>query len=100
MSRLTPKDWENPCHEIWFKLGNMHTRYEPFKCFLSQALRKLAHYEDLEEQGLLCYPQPELNDCEKCGCVTDDGGCVFFGFIRCGTIEECRKRMAELGGKA
>lgn len=53
MSRLTPKDWKDQSNEIWLKLGNIHMGDESFRSFLSQSLQKLAHYEDLEEQGRL-----------------------------------------------
>ena len=51
MGRLTPKDWENQSNEIWLKLGYIQMSDEPFRTFLSESLQKLAHYEDLEEQG-------------------------------------------------
>ena len=50
MSRLTDKDWENPESLMWIKLGFIPMRNEGYRAFLSGALRKLAHYEDLEEQ--------------------------------------------------
>lgn len=53
MGRLTPKDWENQSNEIWLKLGYIQMSDEPFRTFLSESLQKLAHYEDLEEQGRL-----------------------------------------------
>ena len=50
MSRLTNKDWENPKSLMWIKLGLIPMRNEMYRSSLSDALRKLAHYEDLEEQ--------------------------------------------------
>lgn len=62
MGRLTPKDWENQSNEIWLKLGYMHMSDEPFRTFLSESLQKLAHYEDMEEQGRLI----EVIRCKDC----------------------------------
>ena len=53
MSRLTDKDWKNPESLMWTKLGLIPMRNEGYRASLSDALRKLAHYEDLEEQGRL-----------------------------------------------
>lgn len=53
MSRLTDKDWKNPESLMWIKLGLIPMRNEGYRASLSDALRKLAHYEDLEEQGRL-----------------------------------------------
>ena len=50
MSRWTNKDWENPKSLMWIKLGLIPMRNEVYRSSLSDALRKLAHYEDLEEQ--------------------------------------------------
>lgn len=50
MSRLTDKDWKNPESLMWIKLGFIPMRNEGYREFLSYALRKLARYEDLEEQ--------------------------------------------------
>ena len=50
MNRLTLKDWENPKSLMWIKLGLIPMRNEVYRSSLSDALRKLAHYEDLEEQ--------------------------------------------------
>lgn len=48
--RLTNKDWQNPKNLMWIKLGSIHMRDEGYRTFLSEALRKLAYYEDLEEE--------------------------------------------------
>lgn len=66
-----------------------------YNCYSRQMHEKLSHYEDLEEQGLLVYPKPELNDCEECGSLGEFGGCLFFGYGK-DTQEQCRKRMAKL----
>lgn len=58
MGRLTPKDWENQSNEIWLKLGYIQMSDEPFRTFISESLRKLAHYEDLEEAGRLITIEP------------------------------------------
>ena len=50
MSRLTDKDWKNLESLMWIKLEFISMRNEGYRKFLSDALRKLAHYEDLEEQ--------------------------------------------------
>ena len=50
MSRWANKDWENPKSLMWIKLGLIPMRNEVYRSSLSDALRKLAHYEDLEEQ--------------------------------------------------
>ena len=64
MSRWTNKDWENPKSLMWIKLGLIPMRNEVYRSSLSDALRKLAHYEDLEEQGRLielpCLPNEEV----------------------------------------
>lgn len=51
--RLTAKDWENPMSLMWIKLGLIPMQNEVYRISLSKALSKLAHYEDLEEQGRL-----------------------------------------------
>ena len=48
--RLTSKDWQNPENLMWIKLGSIHMIDEGYRTFLSKALRKLAYYEDLEEE--------------------------------------------------
>lgn len=53
MSRLTDKDWKNPESLMWTKLGLIPMRNEVYRASLGEALRKLAHYEDLEDEGRL-----------------------------------------------
>ncbi len=69
MSRLTDKDWKNPESLMWIKLGFIPMRNEGYRAFLSDVLRKLAHYEDLEEQGRLielpCLPNEEVWESNK-----------------------------------
>lgn len=63
MSRLTDKDWENPENLMWIKLGSIHMRDEGYRTFLSEALRKLAHYEDIEDEGrLIVTPETGIGD--------------------------------------
>lgn len=52
MNRLTDKNWKNPENLMWIKLGSIHMRDEGYRTFLSEALRKLAYYEDLEDEPI------------------------------------------------
>lgn len=63
MSRLTDKDWKNPESLMWTKLGLIHMRNEAYRTSLSDALRKLARYEDLEDEGrLIVIPETGIGD--------------------------------------
>ena len=66
MSRLTDKDWKNPESLMWVKLGLLPMRDEVYRAYLSEALRKLSHYEDLEDEGRL-----RGNNCKWCGQAID-----------------------------
>lgn len=62
MSRLTDKNWKNPESLMWTKLGLIPMRNEAYRASLGEALRKLAHYEDLEDDGKLA----EITRCKNC----------------------------------
>ena len=85
MGRLTPKDWENQSNEIWLKLGYIQMSDEPFRTFLSESLQKLAHYEDLEEQGRLI----EVVRCKECWRY--DTGAGYDGWGLCELYDQDRK---------
>lgn len=101
MGRLTPKDWGNQSNEIWLKLGHIQMSDEPFRTFLSESLQKLAHYEDLEEQGRLI----EVIRCSECehydtvGCADGCGWCDYWDIGRF-TDGHCDKaKLKELEGE-
>lgn len=87
MSRLTDKDWENSENLMWIKLGSIHMRDERYRTFLSEALRKLAYYEDLKEQGRLIEQRyATIDECYCTACNQDytrvaegEGGALWVG---------------------
>lgn len=117
MSRLTPRDWKNPDNLMWKKLSWIKMRDEPFRCAISEALQKLAHYEDLEEQGRLIELPCKVKDTVYCVTIDneihsmvvqdiyhalvlkdDKTGELKKGYYR--TKEEAEAKLAELkGGK-
>lgn len=112
MGRLTPKDWENQSNEIWLKLGYIQMSDEPFRTFLSESLQKLAHYEDLEEQGRLIeqkqgtwislntyiYECDGMWECSECG---EDFYFEFGTPLECRTYycPNCGAKLEELKGE-
>lgn len=70
MERLTRLDWNKVCYDPW-KLCGMG-KYCPkgvhedggcmFGCHVLEMYRKLAEYEDMEEQGLLIHPPCKLKE--------------------------------------
>lgn len=93
MGRLTPKGWENQSNEIWLKLGYIQMSDEPFRTFLSESLRKLAHYEDMEEQGRLIELPCAVGDtvyriCPKCN-DRHDGSCKNCAWASCMSNSGC-----------
>lgn len=98
MSRLTDRDSYclMHCADDYIKVDGIGESCKLYKsCFERKMYDKLKRYEDLEEAGLLIYPRPELEDCEKCGAVENFGDCFFFGY-RKNTYGFCKKSMAEL----
>lgn len=109
MSRLTDKGWKNPENLMWIKLGSIHMRDEGYRTFLSKALRKLAYYENLEDESRLIEQRYATIDeyyCTACNqdytsVVEGEGGALWIGDIPnycpwCGAKFVSEEELAEL----